>query len=60
MDELTREIPDEIPWCMLCLDDIVLIDKTREEINAKLERWRDTLETKSFRSSRSKTKYLHC
>ena len=29
MDELAREIQDEVPWCMLFADDIVLIDKTR-------------------------------
>ena len=37
MDELTRAIQDEIPWCMLFVDDIVLIDEMRAGINAKLE-----------------------
>ena len=46
MDELTREIQDEIPWCMLFADDIIFIDETRDGINTKLERWRDTLETR--------------
>ena len=41
-------------------DDIVLIDETREGINTKLERCRDTLQAKGFRLSRSKTEYLHC
>ena len=29
-------------------------------MNNKLERWRDTLEAKGFRLTRSKTEYLHC
>jgi len=57
MDELTRGIQDEIPWFM---DDIVLIDESREGVNTKLEHSRDTLEVKSFRLSRSNTEYLHC
>ena len=60
MDELTRGIQDEIPWCMLFADDIVLIDESREGVNNKLERWRATLEAQGFRLSRSKTEYLHC
>ena len=27
MDELTRSIQDEIPWCILFADDIVLVDE---------------------------------
>ena len=60
MDELTRRIQYEIPWCMLLADDVVLIDETREGVNTKIERWRDTLEVKGFKLSRSKTQYLHC
>jgi len=40
MDELTKAIQDEIPWCMLFVDDIVLVNETRAGINAKLELWR--------------------
>jgi len=60
MDELTREIEDEVPWYMLFADDIVLIDETREGLNDKLENWRHTLEPKGFRLSRSKTENLRC
>ena len=37
MDELTRAIQNEIPWCMLFANDIVLVDETRAGVNAKLE-----------------------
>jgi len=60
MDELTRGIQDVLPWCILFVDDIVLVDESREGVNTKLEYWRDTLQVEGFRLSRSKTKYLHC
>ena len=60
MDELTREIQDELSWSMLFTDDIVLIDVTRAGVNDKLEHWRHTPESRGFRVSRLKTEYLHC
>ena len=39
MDELTRHMQDEVPWCMLFADDIVLVAETKVEVNAKLELW---------------------
>ena len=32
MDEITKSIHEDIPWCMLFVDDIVLIDETKEEV----------------------------
>ncbi|KAM3202650.1 hypothetical protein P3L10_030274 [Capsicum annuum] len=58
MDVLTRRIQGEVPWCMLFADDVVLIDETRGGVNDKLEVWRQTLESKGFRVSRSKTEYV--
>ncbi|KAG2558272.1 hypothetical protein PVAP13_8NG180401 [Panicum virgatum] len=55
MDEVTRDIQGEIPWCMLFADDVVLVDKSRAGVNRKLELWRRTLESKGFRLSRTKT-----
>ena len=37
MDELTKGIQAELPWCMLFADDIILIDETRYGVNDKLE-----------------------
>jgi len=44
---------------MIFTDDIVLIDETREGVNGKLERWRQSLESRGFRVSRSENEYLH-
>jgi len=60
MDELTKDIQGDILWCMLFADDIVLVDESRQGVNATLELWRETLETGGLRISRSKTEYLHC
>jgi Reverse transcriptase (RNA-dependent DNA polymerase) len=45
MDEITKDIQEDIPWCMLFTDDVVLIDESRIEVNQKLELWRQTLES---------------
>ncbi|XP_070040439.1 secreted RxLR effector protein 78-like [Nicotiana tomentosiformis] len=58
MDVLSRHIQGEVPWCMLFADDIVLIDETCSGVNARLEVWRQTLESKGFKLSRTKTEYL--
>ncbi|KAG2603998.1 hypothetical protein PVAP13_4NG035150 [Panicum virgatum] len=60
MDEVTRDIQGEIPWCMLFADDVVLVDESRAGVNRKLELWRRTLESKWFRLSRTKTEYMMC
>jgi hypothetical protein len=45
---------------MLFADDVVLVDKSREGVNRKLELWRQTLKSKGFRISRTKTAYMRC
>ena len=60
MDEVTRNIQGDIPWCMLFADDVVLVDESRAGINGKLELRRSTLESKGFRLNRTKTEYIMC
>ena len=45
---------------MLFADDVVLVDESRAGVNMKLELWRQTLESKCFRLSRTKTEYMRC
>jgi hypothetical protein len=58
MDEVTRDIQGDIPWCMLFADDVILVDESRTGVDQKLEVWRQTLEAKDFMLSRSKTEYM--
>ena len=60
MYELTRHLQDEVPWCMLFADDIVLVAETKVEVNAKVELWREDLESKGLKISMNKTKYIEC
>ena len=45
---------------VLFADDIVLISESKEDINVKMELWRETLEFKGYRISRTKTKFMEC
>jgi hypothetical protein len=60
IDEVTRDIQGDIPWCMLFAYDVVLIEESRSGVSQKLELWRQTLEAKGFRHGRSKTEYMKC
>ncbi|XP_070057852.1 uncharacterized protein [Nicotiana tomentosiformis] len=60
MDVLAFHIQGEVSCCMLFADGIVLIDETRDGVNVQLEVWRQTLEFKVFKLSRTKTEYLKC
>jgi hypothetical protein len=47
MDEVTRDIQCDIPWCMLFVDDVVLVDESRTGVDQKLscgdELWRQKI-----------------
>nr|XP_016451627.1 PREDICTED: uncharacterized protein LOC107776265 [Nicotiana tabacum] len=58
MGALIRHIQEEVPWCNLFVDDIVLIDETQCSVNDRLEVRRQVLEFKGFKLSRIKTEYL--
>jgi hypothetical protein len=37
MDEVTRDIQGGIPWCILFVDDVILVDESRMGVDQKLE-----------------------
>ena len=57
-NRLTDEVKREPPWTMLFADDIVICEDTREEVEQRLESWRNALERRGMKVSRSKTEYL--
>jgi hypothetical protein len=40
MDEVIRDIQGGIPWYMLFVDDVILVDESRTGVDQKLELWR--------------------
>lgn len=60
MNELTKHIQDDTPWCTLFTDDTVLLDWTKEGVNTKVEIWRETLEQKDLKFVETKVKYIEC
>lgn len=56
MDELVEELLDEVLWCMLFGDDIILADETKEELSRKLDGQGETLEMEDFKISYTMTK----
>jgi Reverse transcriptase (RNA-dependent DNA polymerase) len=60
MNKITKDIQRDIPCCMLFVDVVMLIDESRIGIDHKLESWRQTLESKGFKPSRTKTEYMMC
>ena len=44
MDELTAHIQEEVSWFMLFVDDIMLMDESRDGVIAELGRWQEALE----------------
>ena len=58
MNCMTRGVQREAPWDMLFADDVVVCTETKEEIEERLEVWREAMEGRRKRVSRHKAEYL--
>ena len=58
IDKLTEDIKKDTPWDMLFADDILLSRQNHRELEDDLEIWRNALERRGLKVSRSKTEYL--
>ena len=58
IDRLTEDIRKEAPWDMLFADDIVQSRQNHRELQENLEIWRNAVEKRGLKVSRSKTEYL--
>lgn len=54
MHKLYKYIRKEVSWCILFVDNIVLVDNTREGIIFKVERWIEAFESKRFTISKKR------
>ena len=57
-DVLMEAVRENPPWCILYADDVVILAKSKNALQAKSERWRETLESRSLKISRSKAEYM--
>ncbi|GJY54894.1 hypothetical protein Tco_0446558, partial [Tanacetum coccineum] len=54
LDELLRGIQEDIPWCLIFADDIVLVSESTEAlISPTTKKWRFVLETRSYNLNES-------
>jgi hypothetical protein len=54
LDVFTEHIQELATRCIFFADDVVMVGKSREELNGKLETMRQALEVYNFRLSRNK------
>ncbi|XP_061704034.1 uncharacterized protein LOC133515504 [Cydia pomonella] len=52
-DALTSNIQEEAPWCMLFADDIVLVGENALEVQSRLGKWQEKLESVGLKISRT-------
>ena len=58
MDSLTENIRKEAPWQMMFAGDVVLCERETYILELEMEQWREAVEQRGIKMSRSKTEYM--
>ena len=58
IDSLTENIRKKPPWQMMFAYYVVLCAREKDELDLELEQWRESLEKRGMKASRSKTEYM--
>ena len=58
MDEITKDIQGEVPWCMLFADDIVIWGEDEEEVQQQVDVWNQEIEKFGMKVSTEKSKTM--
>ena len=53
-------VQEDVSLCVLFVDYMVLVDQINEWVNAKLEWWKQEVESQSFELSWCKTEWMEC
>ena len=60
LEALSRRCREGLPYELMYADNLFLMADSMEELMVKLEKWKESLETKGLRVNLSKTKVMRC
>ncbi|EYC10880.1 hypothetical protein Y032_0053g2350 [Ancylostoma ceylanicum] len=60
MDTISSDLQSTTPWTLLYADDVMIAASTREELQQKVQAWKDRLEQYGMRLNVKKTEYVEC
>ncbi|EYC05890.1 hypothetical protein Y032_0079g1243 [Ancylostoma ceylanicum] len=60
MDTISDDLQSTAPWTPLYADDVMIAATTRDELQRKVQFWKDRLEQYGMRLNIKKTEYVEC
>ncbi|EYC05647.1 hypothetical protein Y032_0081g1494 [Ancylostoma ceylanicum] len=60
MDTVSGDFQSTAPWTLLYADDVMIAGSTREELQQKVQAWKDRMEQYGMRLNIKRTEYVEC